>query len=102
MSFEEELKQKQKDVSILTRQGDWYGSYVGYNELSKMKQDYLQERSKTLRMQLQVFCKANNITFDEFCLKNGIEKYYLEKVINGLIRPSEYFTQRILEMIKGE
>ena len=55
---------------------------------------------KDLKVELEVFLRMNKMTLKEFCSKYNFEIYYLEKVINGLIRPSQYFIQKVLEKCK--
>ena len=55
---------------------------------------------EALKIQVGIFLKTNKISLKDFCQKFGIEKYYLEKVMGGLIRPSEYFIQKVLEKCK--
>lgn len=100
MSVVEEVLEKQREISILTKQGDWYGSFIRYKELDKFKQDYLQERSKTIKLEVELYCELNKISLKDFCQKFGIEKYYLEKVMKGYIRPSQYFVDRIIRSVK--
>ena len=100
MSVVEEVLEKQREISILTKQGDWLGSYVGYNQMEQLKNNYLQERSKTIKLEVELYCELNKISLRDFCQKFGFEEYYLEKVIKGYIRPSQYFVDRIIRSVK--
>ena len=98
MSVVEEVLEKQHNISNLVKHGDWAGSYVAYKEMEEFKKKYLQERSNMIRNEIIFYCKFNKITLEEFCVKYGFEIYYLKKVMAGLIRPSEYFLDRIIKV----
>lgn len=102
MTYKENVKAMRKEIDRFTRRGNWFQSNECYNKLAEFQNEYLHERSNLLFMEIKLYCELNDIDFKEFCFQFGFDEYYLAKVIQGLIRPSEYFTQRVLKMMKGE
>ena len=95
-----DFTEMQQEIADLTRHGDWYGSYMGYKQMDELRKEYLQERSKTIKLEVELFCELNKISLRGFCQKFGFEEYYLDKVMKGYIRPSQYFLDRIIRSVK--
>lgn len=102
MTYKENVKAMQKQIDKHTRRGEWWLSSEAYNRLAEFKSEHWHERSKMLLLEIGLYCKENDIDFREFCLNFGFDEYYLQKVIIGLIRPSNYFTQSVICRLKGE
>lgn len=102
MTYKENVKAMRKEIDRFTKRGNWSKSYECYNKLAEFQNKHLHEMSNLLLTEIKFYCDLNDIDFKEFCFQFGFDEYYLGKVIKGLIRPSEYFTQRVLKMMKGE
>lgn len=96
------LREKEIKISKSAKSGNLDDAQRQYEELLAYRQRVYKQSIIVLKATIYTYCKVYQVTLDEFCQKFKIEKYYLEKVLNGLLRPTEGFVNRFINEIEEE
>jgi len=97
-----DLKEKELEISKSAKSGNLDDAQRQYEELLAYRQRVYKQSIVILKADIYTYCKMYQVSFDEFCQKFKIEKYYLTKVLNGLMRPTEGFVNRFMSEIEEE
>ncbi len=68
-------------------------------KLHLLQKENKHKKVKGLKLQITHYMQDNNVDFRTFCRDFGLNVYYTQKIVDGLIEPSETYVETLLEMI---
>lgn len=97
--LEEEIEAKQLLIKEFLQRGEVKNARKLSAELQELGKEDYRTKLKRFKLQAMNYMQVNNVDFRGMCEKFGLNVYYTQKIIEGLIEPSETYVDTLLEMI---